>query len=185
MALLQYLSSLNQSSSGSSRNTKSQSAGSSKSKTRSHSVPHFNQLKSNSSSTTTDNTASNNPEAVESSSGVVSEDQEVANQPTEPSSSSAATGTGADSVDNRSTHSAEQQTSASTPVSDEQPIDLLGLSGEPTTFCIAPVSDTATAASNNNNEPFENITDDEKRRMTIGSCPSSGSIAAGKNPLNG
>lgn len=152
MPLLQYLSSLNQSSSSSRGGSKSKS-----SKTRSHSVPHFNQLKT---LTTENNSASEVATGVD-------------DQTTSQESGGTTTGSDTNSLDNRSTHSAEQQqqsNSVTTTPSEEssQPpiIDLLTPT-EPVlqpAFFIAPITD-ATTSSKLANDLFENITDDEKRRI--------------------
>lgn len=165
MPLLQYLSTLNQSASSSNRSSKS-IASSSKSKTRSHSVPHFNQLKSTSSASG----ATESGASADVGSGSGSEEQAVVQEVV--GSSQKQSTTDSSSLDNRSTHSAEQQQqqSSSTPVSEESPqVDLVGLASEPA-FFIAPISDAAAV------DPFENITDDEKRRMTI-ACTSSGTTS--------
>lgn len=183
MALLQYLSSLNQSSSGSSRSGKS-SSGSSKSKTRSHSVPHFNQLKSTAtslSSSSTDNNGDVN--AAEGGTSSSAEDQ-TTNQVEFGSTTLAQASSHSDSnsLDNRSTHSSEHQPSAAAITTSEMTgdeeatptpiIDLLSPieSVQQQSFFIGPISDSAAAASAPSQlDPFENITDDEKRRMNMAS----------------
>lgn len=178
--LLQYLSSLNQSSSGPSRSGKS-SSGSSKSKTRSHSVPHFNQLKSTAtslSSSSTDNNGGAN--AAEGGTSSSAEDQTTSQVEFGSTTlAQASSHSDSNSLDNHSTHSSEQQSSAAIATSDitgdEEPtptpiIDLLSPieSVQQQSFFIGPISDSA-AATSSQLDPFENITDDEKRRMNMAS----------------